>query len=404
MQEGSGLDSRAEAASRAGVSQRVLKKQMRSRQRAAENRKEERKKAAAARIEREREESSDEDRMDVWAKTDDCLDDLTYAPGTWFCARCGTANPPVGDGTGACGGWLKGESCSGTFSRDFKRWAPAKSVPQKGKRRREKTTKLEQLLQQESWICSRCQKGNLCFRAKCYQCSLERPSKDTGDASDTDDDYGPKPSDAVEASAEKFLREQRQELGLRRQRKRGGAKHKKKEYEEKAFGSWLACGEACVSPLSRGQTKEEQEEEVEKEVTLLLVHWKEGPKSTEEGVQRQWLEPRAARLVACLFCGSSCSQGDRGSRDSHFRGGPGGDRQHFRGLPGSHDRRQPPGQNDFGCCWPRSPSCRNLVRSQQAVELLEPVYAWQYGKCRSEAHPVGWRYVAMVSGFPQSQV
>lgn len=119
------------------MSQRLLKRQLRSRQRAAENRKEERKKAAAARIAREKEESSEENDT-VWERRDDRLDGLTYAPGTWFAPS--TANPLAQGGSRACGGWLKGESCSGTFDDDFKRWAPAKSVPQKGKGRREKTT------------------------------------------------------------------------------------------------------------------------------------------------------------------------------------------------------------------------------------------------------------------------
>ena len=227
-------DSRYEAGIRAGVSARLLKKQARSRKRAAGHRVGERTTLTGARLERERGAPGDD--PPGWAHpppqwdVDDGLDELTYPEGTWICKLCQSANPPDKE---QCEGWVKGSACVGTYSEDWASWAPTKAVPKKTGQKKAHT-RLEEELQKDAWWCPRCKSGNLCYRVKCYKCSRERPAAKE-ESSASDDDYGPKRTAATERAAEEFLKK-KQEMGLRRHRKRGGAKHKKHSKKKKSAG------------------------------------------------------------------------------------------------------------------------------------------------------------------------
>ena len=92
-------------------------------------------------------------------------------------------------------------------------------------RQKRTRTRLEQELQKEAWVCSRCHAGNLVFRVKCYKCSLVRPEDDDQESSVSDD--APRRTAETEAAADAFLKASK-DLGLRGRKKRGGVRHKKK--------------------------------------------------------------------------------------------------------------------------------------------------------------------------------
>ena len=215
-------------------------------------------------------------------EVDEGLDELMYEWGSWICGYCSSVNPPKAY---ACQSYYQGEECQGTYEYNFAGWAPSKEPRQKTAKK-QKMTLLEEQLLKESWTCSRCSAGNLVYRVKCFKCSLKRPEPEGDASSGSEDDYRPRRTAATEEAAEAFLRS-RQDLGLRKHRKRGGTRHKKKTkkvkkrlaagsafrgpravvgwsfgvpHQEEAIISWLACGGACVSPLSRGQAKEEHKE------------------------------------------------------------------------------------------------------------------------------------------------
>lgn len=235
-------DARAEAAIRGGVSERVAKKQLRSRRRAAADRQESSVALARARLDREAA-ADDEEKEEALTQpnqrkhplpywdVDEGLGELKYPEGTWICGRCGSYNGPSAN---YCEGWLKGEACGGTYYKDFQKWAPsqpaAKTTGEKKRTRHSKVvTKLEEILQQSSWNCEKCGKGNLAFRYKCYKCSRPRPKREFDSS---DDEWCPQESAEASKASERFL-EQKRELRLRGKRKRAGRRHKSKGSKKK---------------------------------------------------------------------------------------------------------------------------------------------------------------------------
>ena len=159
---------------RAGLPDRQLKKQARSRARAEEHRKEVKLDMARERLKRTldkaEEEESEEGPPSRW-DVDDGLDELTYEYGSWHCASCNSVNgPTVWD----CQGWLEGSKCNGTYDHNFSRWAASGPAPVEKKKKRAVKTRLEEALEKESWSCARCHRGNLSYRVKCFRCSYPR--------------------------------------------------------------------------------------------------------------------------------------------------------------------------------------------------------------------------------------
>ena len=186
-------------------------------------------------------------------EVDEGLDELTYEWGSWICEYCSSVNPPKAY---ACQSYYQGEECRGTYEYNFAGWAPSKEPRQKTAKK-QKMTLLEEQLLKESWTCSRCSAGNLVYRVKCFKCSLKRPEPEGDASSGSEDDYRPRRTAATEEAAEAFLRS-RQDLGLRKHRKRGGTRHKKKTKKVKkrlAAGSAFRGPRAVVGGHSAFRTK-----------------------------------------------------------------------------------------------------------------------------------------------------
>ena len=247
-------DSRYDAGLRAGVSAKVLKKQERSRKRATAHREVTKVNLARERLTRQAErlarEEADEEQEGAGPQrrppppssyeVDEGLDELMYEWGSWICGYCSSVNPPKAY---ACQSYYQGEECQGTYEYNFAGWAPSKEPRQKTAKK-QKMTLLEEQLLKESWTCSRCSAGNLVYRVKCFKCSLKRPEPEGDASSGSEDDYRPRRTAATEEAAEAFLRS-RQDLGLRKHRKRGGTRHKKKTKKVKKR---LAAGSAFRGP------------------------------------------------------------------------------------------------------------------------------------------------------------
>ena len=92
-------------------------------------------------------------------------------------------------------------------------------------------TVLSQVLQRpDSWWCSRCWSGNLCFRNRCYKCSAIREEPDEGSS---DDGHHPKPSQQLTEEIQKFLAQSQRRV----KKKRAGTKHKKSHKKRKRIRS-----------------------------------------------------------------------------------------------------------------------------------------------------------------------
>ena len=237
-------DTRYDAGIRAGASKRKLKKDARSRLRAVGDRAAKAKQMAQERQERERRFATDAELCDAGAKdkwrVDDGIEELEYPEGSWHCSLCSTVN---GADDWSCGGFLKGEHCTGSFNRTFGRWAKTRRKgPKKGQRRQ---TVLQAALSKGHWDCS-CGQSNLGFRQRCFKCSRERPEPDL--ASTDEDDNVEKGAGAASKEPEA----EKRDLGLRVKRKRAGAKHPKKKKRCRCGRNHKVRGGACVSRLSRG--------------------------------------------------------------------------------------------------------------------------------------------------------
>ena len=107
----------------------------------------------------------------VW-KVDDNLDELEYAPGTWWCSQC------YGNSTGEsnCTNYFWGNRCSGSFGSTFHSWARAHTGTDLVRviRQRRMANLRERIagdIRQAGWACNRCEAQNLAQRDKCYRCS-----------------------------------------------------------------------------------------------------------------------------------------------------------------------------------------------------------------------------------------
>ena len=199
---------------------RTLKRQARSRQRAAVRRQDVSRDLAG-----QRRETGDADRTDVrttgW-NPDDGLEELQYPSGSWHCGWCATVCGPTDD---ACVGWVKGERCKGSYYRSFSRWANAR--PEGRKQGRQRMTALEAALRKSKWECSLCGKSNLGFRARCYKCSALRPEPDLASTDEDDDVDAEKETKKLSRAEQGNLK---REAGLSgKKKKRAGVKHAKKK-------------------------------------------------------------------------------------------------------------------------------------------------------------------------------
>ena len=244
-------DTRYDAGIRAGASKRKLKKDARSRLRAVGDRAAKAKQMAQERHERERRFATDAELCDAGAKdkwrVDDGIEELEYPEGSWHCSLCSTVN---GADDWSCGGFLKGEHCTGSFNRTFGRWAKTRRKgPKKGQRRQ---TVLQAALSKGHWDCS-CGQSNLGFRQRCFKCSRERPEPDLASTDEGDNVEKGAGAASKEPEAEK------RDLGLRVKRKRAGAKHPKKKKRCRCGRNHKVRGGACVSRLSRGRLLQRNE-------------------------------------------------------------------------------------------------------------------------------------------------
>ena len=269
-------DSRYEAGVRAGLPDRQLKKQARSRARAEEHRKEVKLDMARERLKRTldkaEEEESEEGPLSRW-DVDDGLDELTYEYGSWHCASCNSVNgPTVWD----CQGWLEGSKCNGTYDHNFSRWAASGPAPvEKKKKKRAVKTRLEEALKKESWSCARCHRGNLSYRVKCFRCSYPRTTAEKqGDSSGSEDseDYGAKRSADTEAMAEAFLK-QKKDLGLRKPKKRGGVRHQRKKKKKRRIARGRPAAGSAVRVPRAVRSKKKKARKKKKPKKKLARGW-----------------------------------------------------------------------------------------------------------------------------------
>ena len=233
---------RAVAQGSTDVSRKVLKKQARSRMRAEEHRKSLAAEAAASRLANE---EPDDSRANAPPRPpDDGLDDLPYEEGSWVCGACKTVNGPK---LVRCEGWIKGERCGErweSMARYAKSGPPRRRSPdsrREAKRLRTETVLSQVLQRPDSWWCSRCWSGNLCFRNRCYKCSAIREEPDEGSS---DDGHHPKPSQQLTEEIQKFLAQSQRRV----KKKRVGTKHKKSHKKRKRIRS----GGSAVKSAVRG--------------------------------------------------------------------------------------------------------------------------------------------------------
>ena len=147
----------------------------------------------------------------VW-KVEDNLDELEYAPGTWWCSRC----YGISTGESGCTNYYRGNQCTGSFGKTFHSWARAHTGTDLVRAPRQRRVanireKVAEDLKKSGWECNRCGAQNLAQRDKCYRCSYSISQKQRSDLQDE----------------RELLQAQGEDLVPKRTAKRGGAKRKK---------------------------------------------------------------------------------------------------------------------------------------------------------------------------------
>lgn len=201
----------------------MLKRQARSRARAADHRKEVAPAVTRARQKKEQAGSTMTRLLQMMGWT---------SCGMTVVGSVVRAEPSIRRRRSSCGGWVKGEKCGLHWRRCMSSYAPAgpprrmsPNTRKAAKRARIVTVLSRALEEPDSWWCERCWAGNLCFREKCYRCSLLRPEVEEGSS---DDGHRPRPSAQV-SEAVQFLTQTKR----RSKKGRSGTKHRKAKSHKK---------------------------------------------------------------------------------------------------------------------------------------------------------------------------